>query len=290
MFTCDYCNNEYATKSSLNHHKRTAKKCLLLRESTEQVNFLNCKKCGFQTTLKNTLIMHKCKLENINYVFDKKITELEKENKDLKLKLEKSEEDVIRLATDNINLERKIESYESKMFKLASKPTSINHNNRTTNNNTQNLIISDWRQDTITEKVDKGFTLEHLEDGIKGVARFTDEHIIRGNDGNKSLMCSDPSRMIFKYKDSDGIIQKDLRATKLKNAIKDPIIKKSQEMFTTESSRLFDVISNAADDNKYFTNAKIDNLRDNFLQVKRIDDNADMYAKELVLLTNITNK
>ena len=84
MFTCDYCNNEYATKSSLNHHKRTAKKCLLLRESTEQVNFLNCKKCGFQTTLKNTLIMHKCKLENINYVFDKKITELEEENKQLK--------------------------------------------------------------------------------------------------------------------------------------------------------------------------------------------------------------
>ena len=61
-------------------------------------------------------------------------------------------------------------------------------------------------------------------------------------------------------------------------------------MFTTESSRLFDVISNADDDNTYFTNAKIDNLRDNFLQVKRIDDNADMYAKELVLLTNITNK
>ena len=283
MFTCDYCNNEYATKSSLNHHKKTAKKCLLLRESKQQVNFLKCNKCDFQTTLKNTLITHKCKLENINYVYEKKIIELEEENKDLKLKLEKSEEDVIRLATDNINLERKIESYECKMFKLASKPTSINHNN-----NTQNLIISDWRQDIIKEKVDRGFTLEHLEDGIKGVARFTDEHIIRGHDGKKSLMCSDPSRMIFKYKDVDGIVQKDLRATKLKNAIKNPIIKKSQEMFTNESSRLFDVISNANanDENMDSTNAKIDNLRDNFLQVKRIDDNADIYAKELVLLTN----
>ena len=32
----------------------------------------------------------------------------------------------------------------------------------------------------------------------------------------------------------------------------------------------------------YITNARIDNLRDNFLQVKRID----IYAKELVLLNN----
>ena len=128
------------------------------------------------------------------------------------------------------------------------------------------------------------------------VARFTDEHIIKGSDGKKTLLCSDPTRMIFKYKDENGVLQKDVRATKLKNAIKDPIIKKSQEMFTTESCRLFDIISKARDeDNSTFiggmslidiTNAKIDNLRDNFLLVKRIDDNIDVYAKELVLLTN----
>jgi hypothetical protein len=135
--------------------------------------------------------------------------------------------------------------------------------------------------------VERGFTLEHLEDGLKGVARFTDEHIIRGDDGKKSLLCTDPARMIFKYKDSEGVVQKDVRATKLKNAIKEPIIKKSKEMFTTESSRLFDVINNAdEDENMDCTNAKIDNLRENFLQVKKIDDNSDIYAKELSLLTN----
>ena len=60
-----------------------------------------------------------------------------------------------------------------------------------------------------------------------------------------------------------------------------------EEMFTRETSRLFDVISSDTDDsNTWVTNAKIDNLRDNFLQVKRIDDNSDIYAKELVLLVN----
>ena len=125
-----------------------------------------------------------------------------------------------------------------------------------------------------------------MEDGIKGVARFTDQYIIRGVDGKKSLICSDPSRMIFKYKDENGVVQKDVRATKLKNAIKEPIIKKSQEMFTKETSRLFDVISSNTDSNSWVTNAKMDNLRDNFMQVKRIDDNSDIYAKELVLLVN----
>jgi hypothetical protein len=258
MFKCEHCEKEYSTQSSLNHHKKTAKKCLSLRKPVENINFLICKKCDFQTTLKNTLNTHKCKSSTI---IEKKILELENENVILKLKLEKSMEEIVKLSNNNINLQIKIESYESKMFTLASKPTSVN----TKTTNIQNLVIADWRQDTISEKVQSDFTLGHLEDGIKGVARFTDEHIIRDPQGKRSLICSDPSRMIFKYKDTEGVIQKDVRATKLKNAIKEPIIKKSQEMFTQETSRLFDVIS--SDSNSWVTNAKIDNLRDNFLQL-----------------------
>jgi hypothetical protein len=296
MFKCEYCEKEYSTKSNLNHHKKTSKKCLSLRDTVENINFLKCKKCDFQTTLKNTLDRHKCKssevhkrkileLENKNVLnsYKTKILELESKSKnderkilELELKLEKS-------IYNEMNLQIKIESYESKMFTLASKPTSVN----TKTTNIQNLVIADWRQDTISEKVQSDFTLGHLEDGIKGVARFTDEHIIRDTEGKRSLICSDQSRMIFKYKDTEGVIQKDVRATKLKNAIKEPIIKKSQEMFTQETCRLFDVISSDTDaSNTWVTNAKIDNLRDNFLQVKRIDDNSDIYAKELVLLVN----
>ena len=175
-----------------------------------------------------------------------------------------------------------MKEYKDKIFSLATKPVINNNTTKTVNNNIQNLLISDWKQDTITEKVEKGFTLEHLEDGLKGVARFTNEHIIKGPDGGKSLLCTDPSRMIFKYKDTEGVVQKDIRATKLKNAIKEPIIKKSKEMFIIESSKLFDVLSYT--ENIDFTNARMDTLRENFLQVKRIDDNAEMYAKELVLV------
>ena len=160
MFKCEHCEKEYSTKSNLNHHKKTAKKCLLLRDNIENINFLICKKCDFQTTLKSSLDRHKCKS---SITIEKKILELENENVILKLKLEKSMEEIVKLCNNNINLQIKIESYESKMFILASKPSCVNTK---TTNNIQNLVIA--------EKVKTDFTIEHLEDGIKGVDRVTD--------------------------------------------------------------------------------------------------------------------
>ena len=76
MFKCEHCEKEYSTKS-LNHHRKTAKKCLLLRDTIENINLLTCKKCDFQTTLKNTLDRHKCKSSEVD---KRKIAELENKN------------------------------------------------------------------------------------------------------------------------------------------------------------------------------------------------------------------
>ena len=276
MFECEFCKKTYSTKSNLNLHKKSTKRCLALRQIV-QVEKYKCEYCEYWSENKNNTKKHEiiCKHKVKSYETIVKSYEI------LKKDYENAQKTIEELRKEN-------KEYRDKIFSLATKPVINNTTTRTTNNNTQNLIVSDWRADTIIEKVERGFTLEHLEDGLKGVARFTDEHIIRGEDGKKSLLCTDPARMIFKYKDSEGVVQKDVRATKLKNAIKEPIIKKSKEMFINENSRLFDVINSAEEDeNMDFTNAKIDNLRENFLQVKKIDDNSDMYAKELALLTNI---
>ena len=43
------------------------------------------------------------------------------------------------------------------------------------------------------------FTLEYLSEGIKGLAKFTKEHIINSSeDGKQKYICSDPSRALFK--------------------------------------------------------------------------------------------
>lgn len=69
------------------------------------------------------------------------------------------------------------------------------------------------------------FIREHLNEDIKVLSQFTRDHIINaGEDGKKKYLCSDQSRTIFKYKevnteDENGVIQKDVKATKLKKAI-----------------------------------------------------------------------
>lgn len=141
-----------------------------------------------------------------------------------------------------------IESLQNRLHSLAEKainrPTHINNiSNTKTTNNTQNLIISDWRPEVIQEKIDENFKLEHIEDGIKEVARFTSEYITPEECGVKSYQCTDRSREVFIYKDSYGIVQKDIEARKLKNAIKDPIIKKSTKLVSEERSRLYDIIA-----------------------------------------------
>ena len=66
LFKCEFCNNEYTTKSSLNRHKKTVKKCFNLSENTDNTEY-KCNNCDYNTKLKSNLNKHEkiCKLKNI---------------------------------------------------------------------------------------------------------------------------------------------------------------------------------------------------------------------------------
>ena len=183
-------------------------------------------------------------------------------------------------------IEKELKECKDNFNMIASKPTIVNTTNNHNNTRINNLIIADLNESTIIDKVESNFTLEYLNDGIRGLAKFTKDHIVNPEDGKPKYICSDPSRAVFKYKDENGVVQKDVSATKLKNAIKDPIIKKSKTLFINENSRLFDGIANADDDNENneLMNDQITTLKDNFLKVKNIDENQVDYAKEMVLV------
>lgn len=309
---CSFCKKILSSQWALKSHQAKTKYCLALQGKTDVKGSFTCAGCGKNFLLNNVFKRHTeiCK-KGESYVIEleKKYKILEEENKKILSSMEEIKNVNTKLLaenasviTNNTELKLKLGEYEAKMFNLASKPTIVNKNknsnNRSTTTNTvQNLGILDLKPETILQKVETEFTLQHLENGIKGVAKFTNDYIIKDGKGEKMVLCSDPSRMIFKYKDAEGVVQKDIRAIKLKNAVKDPIIKKSQEMFMSESTKLFDIISKAPDKEENTTNneeqdiidvtsARMDTLRENFLQVKRIDDNSEIYAKELVLLTN----
>jgi hypothetical protein len=215
---------------------------------------------------------------------DKTIINLSEEIILLKNELNELKHENKRLLIDNLNLEKKLEKHEEKLYTMASRPTITTNTNTITNN----LLIADFGENTIKNSVESNFTIEHLNEGLKGVAKFTKDYIVKQEDGKKKYICSDPSRAIFKYKDDNGIIQKDIKALKLKNAIKDPIITKSKTLFIEENSKLFDDIANnqQIEDSMNLINDKITTLKDNFLKVKNIDENACDYAREMVLILN----
>ncbi len=290
-FLCEFCKNKYSNKSNLLMHQKTAKKCLIIRNNPILNNSYKCEFCEYVSVRKSVFLTHQMsckKTKNNTYeTFEKIIIGKDLEINQLKIIIEKKE---VLLQEKNIQLERlenEIKDYKIQLKDnfnvIASKPTIVN----TTKIN--NLIVVDFKESTINDKVENKFTLEYLNDGLRGVAKFTKDHIVNFEDGKYKYLCCDPSRAIFKYKDENGVVQKDIRASKLKNAIKEPIIKKSKILFINENSRLFDGIANE-DENTELINEQITILKDNFLKVKNIDDNQIDYAKEMVLIMNVDIK
>jgi hypothetical protein len=291
-YNCEFCNNKYKNISSLNYHKKTTKKCLILRDAIDTATFFECNTCEFKTTVKVSFNLHKCKLKDISeyknslYNLESEFKLLSEKNikleSEFKLLIEKNKQleydfklidDKNRYLIDNnIELKDKLEKHENQLFTLACKP---NIKIRNLNNVLTSLDI---KENSIKEKVDNNFTLEYLSEGIKGVAKFTKEHIINpSDDGKQKYICSDPSRSMFKYKDENGVIQKDVRATKLKNAIQEPIINKTNTLISHETTR----VREEGEEKFDITNTK---LIDNLMQVKNLDDNGNDYAREMSLV------
>ena len=85
-YNCEFCNNEYSSKKSLDMHKKTAKFCLKIQKSiitntndNENTEFA-CEHCMYKTTLKSSLIAHgeicKIRLNKIKEEHEKKKDDL----------------------------------------------------------------------------------------------------------------------------------------------------------------------------------------------------------------------
>ena len=300
-FKCEYCNGILSSISSLNNHKKTNKKCLLLRDIViiDKKEFI-CSECGFKSNLKHHISRHKCRSEYIEIY--KKYLNIEKEYKiclekldtieKLNKKKENKNEKKLNIVEERLNiaiekidklknkntllkieLTQKQEKQENQLFTLASKPTSVKIQNLT--NILGNL---EFKENSIKETVDNNYNIVYLNEGIKGLAQFTRDHIINaGDDGKKKYLCSDPARAIFKYKDENGVIQKDVKATKLKKAIQEPILNKTKSLLEYEILRVRDEGEEEFD----MTDPRI---IDNIIQVKNLEDNGLDYAREMSLL------
>ena len=234
---CEFCKKEFSTKKNLVYHQKNAKYCLDIQGKNNDT--YKCEYCEKILTTQQRLNDHQnksCKLKNkINYEQEnKRIHEeflLYKKQEKTRLKQfeqklsEKDKQYEQKISEKNeyiLKLEEKIDKYENKFLSLASEPKT---KNTVVINTTLNLA-----KENVTRLLDEHMTKDVVSGGQKGLAHMVYEKMLKGPDGKLTYKCVDPSRHNFEFLNSDGIIEKDIKAMKLKNAlILADIIKKAGE-------------------------------------------------------------
>ena len=234
-FKCNICNKVLSSKQYLETHQEKCKNKIVKKEL-----ILECEYCNKILSTKQMLENHK------NICIKKKDVEL----KELKDKLKDKDKLIVKISTQNENykkqiqkqeenytqqikkLEEQIKDLQNKLDKIANKaidkPTTFTTNNNTINNKFElNTFPS---QKEIDRKIESQFNDKYILDGMKGIAQFVFDHIVKLEDGSMAYACYDTSRQIFKYKDENGNEIKDPKAVKLRKMIKPGLLKQSQTL------------------------------------------------------------
>jgi hypothetical protein len=220
---CEYCKKSFSNKFTLKNHQLNAKYCLEIRKKDNE-NF----KCSF--CKKN--LASKWSLDNhLDNCVDK-----------FKILLEEKEKDILHCKENISKLENQNKELLQQIKDLASiaidKPNTINNNHNLTNNSnnkmidnrTLNMIPLDLNQENLKRTLEEKFTENHLINGQKGVAQFFVDNILVSDDNKYMIKCTDPSRKMFIYLDSEGKLHKDMNAFKLTHIISDPVIDISHKL------------------------------------------------------------
>jgi hypothetical protein len=243
--TCKFCKKSFTSLGNMVKHQKTTKYCIKIQkkfskeEQIERVLF-SCKYCNKAFTSKFHLNNHlelcydtyKHLIENIRKECSKEINELNQQLIEKDIKLEKLEYDnqklkeevlMIEIKTEKRMLEKETQELKNTVNEIAKQPrvTTTTHNK---------IVITtpvDLSQPTVQLAIENSFSDEYLIQGQKGVARFAVDNILKDEQGKLKYICTDAARQIFQYKNKDGSMQKDVRATKLTKAILDGELKQT---------------------------------------------------------------
>ena len=160
-------------------------------------------------------------------------------------------------------LEAKLEKFENVVIANTRNPITTNNTNIVVNH-TLNLNDTERFKTIIGEGLDKNVVCN----GQKGLAKFVVENLLKGPDGKLMYKCVDPSRQNFEFTNSDGIVEKDVKAIKLKRAlIKGDVIVRAKksgddlwikedgsmdtDRYTASSGKVMEIMTVDRDDTKF---------------------------------------
>ena len=279
---CNFCKKTFSTKSNLLNHQKKAKYCLKIQKQMDisnnesvEINF-KCEYCQRSFSTKRVLNNHK----NVCLEYYKYLVQNNSNNNESKL-IEKDEiienqkEDISNLEKKVIELEAKLEIYKEQGEKSFEVVEQIAKQPKQQVNNNQKITINtplDLSSSTVYEAIQNGFNHDHLTLGQKGVAQFAYNNILKDEKGKLMYICTDPSRQIFQYKNEEGKIQKDVRATKLTRAILDASIKQTSHKIAWDNMK--------DGDNEIFMA-----YTNHYQDIQGLEQDNSEFSKELICLT-----
>ena len=264
VFKCEYCEKNVSTKQNLSNHlsvcfKRKDKQNTKLKELREN-ELKELKKLKDEIIEKDKIIIKaNTQLENYKEQLEKK---------------EKQEE----------NFKEQIKDLQEKLEKIANKaidrPTTV-VSNTTTNNNLNIMSSIDFNNfDKIKDAIENKLSVNHVVDGQKGLAKFMVDTILTDEEGNLLYVCTDPSRNMFKYKNTDGEINKDVEAKKLISFMVDAGIKVKSVEIAREWCR-------SGDENENIDMTKYGIMVSPQEKIMKIEDENSRFKRELASMTSI---
>ena len=275
MNKCEYCNNVFKSLKTLNQHKRLAKFCLIKQKKQficEYCNDISYSDKDFEYHQNHCIIFIKSK----NQELEEKIKELQEENKDIvyfQNKIEFCEKQLIEKDNQIKHLQEQIVSITKT---AVSKPTTTNNNN--INNKTLNMSVLNLDSENVKNIINNNYNLDVISEGQKGVAKFATNFLLKDSDGNLNYVCTDPSRKIFKYKNNDGDLEKDINAQRLTNILTD------NGIFNTTSQITKDHWTN---DDGSIDDDKFSKLFSKTLEINSLKEDNTIFKNELIAQTTI---
>jgi len=283
-FKCDYCNKILSSKKNLEIHM---KKCEIIEEKDE----FKCEYCEKILSSKHSLVYHLdiCdkKKENIERLKKQEIKELKAQLQSKDKELKEKEKLVIKLKIYNEKYKEQLEKQEDQIRELQDKlenlankaidrPTIVSN----TTNNSLNIATSmDFNNiDHIKNLIDNYLTINHVVDGQKGIANFVRETMLLDDNGKLKYVCTDPSRNIFKYKDTNGEIKKDVEAKKLTVSIIQGGLRARTALLGNEW------VENEENSNNYLH--KLEIMMEFQENIHKLGDNNTNFKKELAAITS----
>jgi hypothetical protein len=251
---CEFCSNEFISKTSLIHHQKTAKYCILLQGIDKNTNFV-CLKCNKKLSTQNRLYTHEqtCKkhMEDIiRKECEQKLIEKDKIILDRDLLI--SEQKIIikelhaeyknQIEMQNTDFHNRLQSMAEKAI---DKPSTVNQNTTTQIINNLLPITTEHLNDQV-----QYLTIDHVKHGAVGYAKYALEHPLKDR-----LVCTDTSRKKGKYKDSDGNIVSDPEMTSITKKLFLAIKERNSELITEYANDLkVKLDSFGSSDNNEMTN------------------------------------